>query len=169
MADVGAPKRVALMSTVFPNRGPFMSSETSKPDDVYNCFAWAAEKDTLIWWDHVDRPGHYWPSAVARQHSLAAYQESFAAHGYSLCDSGVPEQGYEKIVFYADNSGHATHAAREAPEGGWSSKLGEEEDIWHSAPEVLNGPLYGNASFFMKRPTKRALRRLFQVMASGLG
>lgn len=34
-----------------------------------------------------------------------------------------------------------------------TSKLGEEFDIEHDSPEVLNGPAYGTAKIFMKRKT----------------
>ena len=45
-----------------------------------------------------------------------------------------------------------THAARQLPDGKWTSKLGPFEDIKHSTLVCLKGPLYGEPDTYMKRP-----------------
>jgi hypothetical protein len=151
--------------SAFPNVNPWNHRPTSEQDGLYNCFAWAAERDMLAWWDHLDEPGHYWPETVPRQWTLAAYLASFEAHGYNACSSSDVEGGYEKLAIYVNDSGQPEHAARQQA-AGWSSKLGEEEDIWHDAPRVLEGPYYGAVSVYMKRPTKAGLRRIFQFLSA---
>jgi hypothetical protein len=44
------------------------------------------------------------------------------------------------------------HAARSLPNGAWTSKLGDDEDIEHSTLAVLEGREYGRAKVFLKRP-----------------
>jgi hypothetical protein len=44
-----------------------------------------------------------------------------------------------------------THAARQLPDGQWTSKLGKYVDIEHSAPEDVAGGVYGEVMQFMKR------------------
>lgn len=47
-----------------------------------------------------------------------------------------------------------THAARQLPNGLWTSKLGQLEDITHATPQVIAGSDYGEVMQFMKRPLK---------------
>ena len=44
-----------------------------------------------------------------------------------------------------------THAARQLPDGWWTSKLGPDEDILHRTPQGLAGDLYGHVRMVMKR------------------
>jgi hypothetical protein len=44
-----------------------------------------------------------------------------------------------------------THAARSLPNGRWTSKLGNGEDIEHITLAVLEGDLYGKVRVFLKR------------------
>jgi len=61
------------------------------------------------------------------------------------------EPSYEKVVIYANAGGTPTHMARQLPSGKWTSKLGQKEDIEHSAVTDVEGPLYGVATVFLKR------------------
>jgi hypothetical protein len=58
------------------------------------------------------------------------------------------EPGKEKVVLYASLNPDATirsvtHAARQEPDGTWTSKLGGLALIRHVTPESLRGPTYG--------------------------
>ena len=75
--------------------------------------------------------------------------ELFRGVGYEPCNDGSLETGNEKIAIYAMNS-EPTHAARQLPNGQWTSKLGQYEDIVHSTPEELQGDnkySYGRVGF----------------------
>jgi len=68
------------------------------------------------------------------------------------CTSADPEPGFDKIEIYADADGLVTHAARRWKEDqGWSSKLGEENDICHFTLDSLEGEAYGKVVRIMKR------------------
>lgn len=71
--------------------------------------------------------------------------------GFEQCDSGEAEEGYEKVAIYARND-FWKHAALLRRDGKWVSKLGEDEDIEHDAPDTLEGGTYGTVHCFMKRP-----------------
>src|SRR5258708_31227200 len=93
----------------------------------------------------------YWPSSAPRNESLGAFIKAFESIGYELADD-VPRKtkGYERITLYALN-GRPTHAAKQLPNGKWSSKLGGAEDIEHTLTG-LHGEKYGKAVHFMPRP-----------------
>ena len=88
---------------------------------------------------------------MPREVTLAAFIEAFGLLAYEKCDDGILEEGYQKIVLYVDDSGKPTHAARQLPNGAWTSKLGELEDIVHVTVDDVNGPLYGAPVQFMRR------------------
>jgi len=69
--------------------------------------------------------------------------------GYSPCSDGSPEAGWEKVALYATDEG-PTHAARQMPNGRWTSKLGPEEDIEHEL-QGLSGAFYGSVVRFLRR------------------
>ena len=120
---------------------------TSEISDVYNCIAWAAGDDT-IWWSHS--PGSYWPDSVPRSPKVEALVQVFETLGYLVCDSQEIESGYEKVGIYAQ-SGEWTHAARQLPDGQWTSKVGQFEDITHPALQNLTGDDYGFVHCVMRR------------------
>jgi len=74
----------------------------------------------------------------------------FATLGYEDCDGEEFEDGFEKIVIFADANGTPTHVARQVASGSWTSKLGPLEDIRHSLRGLLGGP-YGHIVRFMRR------------------
>lgn len=125
---------------------------TSPPTDRFNCLAWAAG-DTTQWWQPT--APHYWPPTAPRDFSLAACAQAYAALGYTPCEGEEPEQGFEKIALFADEEGLASHAARQLPEGRWSSKIGQLEDIEHNLHD-LTGTLYGKVAQILKRPRPNA-------------
>jgi hypothetical protein len=92
---------------------------------------------------------------VSKEYNLTSYSRVFAVRGYTPCDTGELEQGYEKIAIYADSMGIPTHAARQKESGVWMSKLGELEDIEHETLGALEGPGYGVVAQIMKRPRRK--------------
>lgn len=120
---------------------------TSEMAAIYNCFAWAAGESHRTW----DTAGaYYWPPGVERIDSIAAYVEAYRAHGFEVCDGDELEAGFEKIALYADGT-EPTHAARQLPDGAWTSKLGFLEDITHRSVRALEGSEYGRVALVMKR------------------
>jgi hypothetical protein len=87
---------------------------------------------------------------VAREETLAAFRDAFASLGYEDCSSEDPEPGFEKVALFAGAQGEPLHAARQQPEGRWTSKLGELEDIEHDLRD-LEGAVYGAVVLLMKR------------------
>jgi len=117
----------------------------------YNCIGWAAGSDVQWWWP---TGRYYWPPNVAREETVDAFIRAYGTLGYVQCDNGAAEDGFEKIVIYGKaEAGHIlpTHAARLLPNGRWTSKLGNFEDIEHSCPEDLNCPPYGKPVCYLKR------------------
>ena len=132
------------------------SQITSPATRRYNCIAWAAKDDRRWWWPDPFEIG-YWPIPVNnRSVTLAGFVEAFISLGYKLSTSGELEPNTEKIAIYGIDcpGGQATptHAARQLPSGDWTSKLGSFEDITHTTPEAVNGPIYGHVMAFMSRP-----------------
>jgi hypothetical protein len=121
---------------------------TSSATQDYNCIAWAAGDDQRWWWP--DLAGvRYWPPGVPRLESLSAFQAAFATLGYSTCNDELLELGFENIAIFADGQG-PQHAARQLANGGWTSKLGEVDDIEHELRD-LEGSDYGGVVAFMRR------------------
>lgn len=95
---------------------------------------------------------YYWPHGVPRQLTLEGYAQAFKTLGYTPCDTSEVESGFEKIAIYVDhNTGVPTHAARQLPDGKWTSKLGKLEDIEHETLEGLTGSAYGSVRVILRR------------------
>jgi hypothetical protein len=121
---------------------------------IYNCIAFAADRDDRWWWP--DPYGVcFWPPGIAREENLNAFVEVFKTQGYELCSDGNAEEGYEKIVIY-EKDGKPTHAPKQTPDGKWKSKLGSWEDIEHNSTEAVETWAgvgnYGKAKLYMRRP-----------------
>jgi hypothetical protein len=129
---------------------------TSPADASYDCAAWAAAEPER-WWDPAPGSGYYWPPEVARTLSLSNLIAAFATRGYEACEDGRVDPGFEKLALYADENGWPTHVARQLPSGAWTSKLGVSEDIEHAGFEALEGPYYGKAVRFLRRPRSPAV------------
>jgi hypothetical protein len=134
----------------FPRLTPDNHRPMSPATVEYNCVAWAAQ-DTEHWW----QPGLYWPSETpSEEYGVGALHDAFKALGYEPCDHEGPESGFEKVAIYGNNFVY-THAARQLPEGTWTSKLGKAEDIEHNTPDVVAGGIYGEVVEIMRRPARR--------------
>ncbi len=127
---------------------------TSPVTNRYNCIAWAAGNDGKWWWPDANNIG-YWPPNAPREETLDAFIQAYSVLGYKECRDGEMELGFEKVVIYAKVTYGIpipTHAARQLSDGKWTSKLGTLEDIQHSTPEGLNGPVYGTPVLYLRRP-----------------
>jgi hypothetical protein len=143
---------VGHIELVFPGLRGTAYQVTSPPDDTSNCIAWATGDTTRWWWPHEPVPGRrvYWPPGVAREETLEAFCAALATLGYAVCDDERLEPGYEKVALFA-LVGAPKHAARQLPNGRWTSKLGPMEDIEHALHD-LTGMVYGSVVLVLKRP-----------------
>jgi hypothetical protein len=141
---------VAPIEILFPGLCGKDYQVTSPRDHVYNCVAWAAG-DTTRWWWPGDPLRTYWPEGVPRAETLEAFCAAFVTLGYRTCESAEHEPRFEKLALFATAEGYPTHAARQLPDGRWTSKLGRMEDITHALHD-LAGTVYGSVVQIMKRP-----------------
>src|SRR5262245_254612 len=115
----------------FPKLAAPATFEITSPETVaYNCIAWAAEDTSRKWWPDKMGVG-YWPQGVPREATLATFIKAFAALGYEECEDGSLEPEFTKIAIFTKPAGTPAHAARQLPNGRWTSKLGSEVDIEH--------------------------------------
>ena len=132
----------------FPRLTPANHRVTSPATRVYNCVAWAVGEDQR-WWE----PGKFWPCPLlGNNFTVDDVIAAFRTAGYDVCADGVLVAGYEKVAIYADGFDDPTHAARQLPDGRWTSKLGPDEDIEHDTAEDVSGGLYGDIVQYMRRP-----------------
>jgi hypothetical protein len=126
---------------------------TSERSGVYNCIAWAAGDDSRWWWpDAGDDLGiSYWPDGAPRSEEPGCFVSAFVTLGHAICKDGSLEEGLEKVAIYHLDYGRPTHAARQLPDGAWTSKLGQGFDVSHTL-EAIEGPAYGLATLFLARP-----------------
>jgi hypothetical protein len=132
--------------TLFPRLTATNHRVTSPSTTLYNCIAWAAD-DTKNWW----QPGLHWPFPThPLDDTIAELRKVFESLGYEECPSSDWQPGLEKVALYGVLEIY-THVARQLSDGKWTSKLGNEEDIEHDAPESVAGGIYGEVVLFMKR------------------
>lgn len=131
----------------FPNLNDQNHKTTSVWDETYNCIAWAAGSSDQ-WWDVES--GYHWPEGARSGKDVVNPVEAFRTLGYVHCIDGQHEEEFEKVALYAKGS-EWTHAARQLPNGSWTSKLGSAEDIEHLSPELIQGTVYGSVHCFMKK------------------
>ena len=109
----------------------------------------AQAADTLV--SHASPAQCYWPIPVTDPPSVAALIAAYKALGYEVCSDAKFEFLWERVIIYAHMPDEYTHAARQLPDGRWTSKLGEGIDLTHRIPEDLAGPLYGQPVQTMKK------------------
>jgi type VI secretion system secreted protein VgrG len=129
------PQERAFVRTLhFPNLGEqyeVLAPRTPR----YNCIAWSAGITNR--WE--------WPAPNGRKATVRDFDQFYARFGYRrvrTLDYRV-QPGVDKVVLY----GHVrrgqpiepTHAARQAPNGTWTSKLGKAPLIRHLTPDSVNG------------------------------
>ena len=136
----------------YPNITEKNYKHTSPSTNLYNCIAWAAIVDDK-WWEPDPYYNYYWPQGVKREYTIEAYMDAYRTEQFEECESSKYEKDFEKIAIYIDSrTKEPLHAARLLENGHWTSKLGQSIDISHTKLSVLEGPKYGVASKFMKRP-----------------
>jgi hypothetical protein len=140
------------LETLFPALRGTDYRLASPKDRKYNCIAWAAADFQRWWWPDPppDDAGYFWPPGVSHAATVAAFVAAFATLGYEPGEGEAAEAGWERIALYATADGVPTHAARQLPNGRWSSKLGRGEDIEHGLHD-LEGEIYGTVVQIMKR------------------
>src|ERR1017187_5595596 len=104
----------------------------------YNCVAWAADGDAEIWWEPIAEPGFYWPKGISDDGTVKSYSEVFKLLGYEECESEQFELFYEKIILYGFPGEWFSHVAYQLYTG-WTSKLGDWQDIKHRTSQGLEG------------------------------
>jgi len=138
-------REVALL---FPRLNDSEFDVRSDATDEYNCIAWAAGVNN----DWLDPTlGCSWPDSLPRNYVTKTFLMLYQKLGYVLCEDGRLEKGYEKVALYERN-GLCKHAARQLPNGLWTSKLGKLFDIEHQRLDGLIGKDYGVIVHFLKRP-----------------
>jgi hypothetical protein len=143
---------VARLEYLFPGLRRSAYRVTSPADRDYNCIAWAVGHAGAWWWPvPVDDPDTHWPPGVDRVLSVTAFVQALATVGFAVCEGEDPEPDFEKVALFADADGLPTHAARQLPDGRWTSKLGRSEDIEHDL-HALAGDIYGSVVLILKRP-----------------
>jgi hypothetical protein len=133
----------------FPHGNANGAVETGPADWRYNCIAWAAGRTDAWWWPDVDGDG-FWPEGAPREETVAAFVAAFATLGFTPCENSDHEPGWEKVALYAVND-TPTHAARQLPDGKWTSKLGRGPLVTHNTPHGVEGPVYGIACAYLRR------------------
>lgn len=144
------PERDETVEGLFPELSPGNYSITSPMTEQYNCIAWAAGDTKRPWWPQEP---FYWPPGVLRAETRRAFQDAFQSLGYyQVATSDASEEGLEKIALFEQN-GRPCHAARQLPDGRWSSKLGDLFDIAHRLHD-LAGEHYGTVVLILQRPRR---------------
>ena len=134
----------------FPNLAQTEYKITSPRTYDYNCIAWAVEEDDRWWSPTSDE--YYWLEGAPTEWNLTAVIQTFGMLGYEPCQNADLEPGFQKVAVFAKASGEPTHAARQLPNGGWTSKLGDWEDIEHELEGIEGEKMYGAVRQIMKRP-----------------
>ncbi|MNR19959.1 hypothetical protein D3C85_1367780 [compost metagenome] len=134
----------------FPNsqNEPFLLTSPQTP--IYNCIAWAFGDSTKWYWP-TDYPPNYWPPNIRRELDLQSFIELYQLIGYEQCIDANFEVGFEKIAIFAFPNGEPTYAARQLPNGNWTSKMGPWHDVEHTLNSMNNSVGYGNATVIMSR------------------
>jgi len=139
----------SLIEVRFPGLRSSAFQITSPKSRDYNCIAWAAQDAERWWWPEAENDAAYWPLNAPWEETVAAFVAAFSTLGYMPCSGHVSERGFEKVALFA-LAELPTHAARQLPNGRWTSKLGMSEDIEHEL-NALEGEIYGNVVLIMRR------------------
>lgn len=162
-----APQRDWDLLAPSRDRSGFVVKCRSTPS--YNCIAWAVG-DQRHRWSYSE--GDVWP--VRRSGDADTLRQLFEWLGYEPCSGPELEPGYVKVALYATAGpfGSWQHAARQLPDGTWSSKCGNLEGVLHKSPACVEGRTpfvpYGSVYGFMRARTSffaRARRWFKRVMA----
>jgi hypothetical protein len=76
----------------FPRLGSTGFKVTSPATPRYNCIAWAAGDQSRWWWPTLP---YWWPPQVPREDTVEAFVRVYAMLGYTPCQDGTLEAGFE--------------------------------------------------------------------------
>ena len=124
---------------------------TSLPTGNYNCIAWALEDTTRFYWTGPEA-FFYWESDLPREETIDSFVQLFARYDYEICQNALKERGYTKIALFTKDD-IPTHAARQLPNGLWTSKLGILEDVRHTL-SAISGGIYGSVALVLKKKNR---------------
>ena len=143
-----AKRKSLLTLPSFPNSKvePFVI--TSSATGNYNCIAWASEDTEHFYWP-IPEPFFSWHNDAIQEETIEAFVSFFQLYGYIICEHDKKEKGVTKVALFAKDN-IPTHAARQLPNGSWTSKLGILEDVRHSLFAISEG-LYGDVVLYLKR------------------
>jgi hypothetical protein len=136
----------ARLQQAFPALRNAAEQITSDCSPKYNCIAWAMEDTEQWWWPEGLA---FWPAGIRRELSLGVFVEAFATRGFVREADASLEPACDKMAIFAIDD-EPTHAARQLPNGSWTSKCGPLEDIEH-ALHVLEGTTYGTVAVILAR------------------
>lgn len=127
---------------------------TSPDTFTYNCIAWAMGDDThRVWPWAEDHQIVVWPEGIPHSLNIRNLIRAFNRMGYRRCTSEALTSGKQKVAIFANKEcNEFTHAARQLPDGSWTSKIGDMNDIRHSL-HALEGDIYGNVAVIMQKTT----------------
>ena len=72
-------------------------------------------------------------------------------YGFEICENLMVENGFDKVVLYGTANRGFEHVALQLPNGNWTSKMGDYEDIEHYSLDAVAGDFYGHPLIYMKR------------------
>lgn len=148
-----ATSRDKNIETYFPALQSTGYTVTSPQTTTYNCIAWSLGLNNRWFWP--DKGGqYYWPDEIPREANVEAFALCFSKLGFEESDNPSLEKSYEKVALFVDNQSNPTHAARQLPNGMWTSKLGRENDIEHNDLDGICGDYYGKVFKIFKRKVK---------------
>lgn len=156
MVEVGARSGIhglmdkAELERLFPALRESSFRITSPPAGEYNCIAWAAAETGRWWWP---AQGYHWPESIPKEPTLTAFRQMYESLGFRECSSPDRDDGFEKVAVFTGPAGTPTHAARQLPNGRWTSKLGREDDIEHDL-SALEGSWYGRVALLLRRSSE---------------
>lgn len=131
---------IELIEHHFPSLKGGKGYRNTSPDTVvYNCLSWALGIDWAFYSPEPLCAGYVWFYGVEREWSDKTITKIVENHGYQLSDNYDLEEGFEKLAFYYDENDVPEHFARQLPNGKWTSKLGNLNDIEHDTLESLLG------------------------------
>jgi hypothetical protein len=128
--------------------------KTSERTPDYNCIAYVAGDFQKPWWPVPYQAPYFWPiDNVEEDESIKEFIEAFSFLGYECCSDSDFEPDFQKIVIFIDEEGFPSHMAKQLPNGYWSSKCGDLEDIEHDLNSLIGGASmgYGQVAQFMKK------------------
>jgi hypothetical protein len=140
---------------LFPN-GAGQVEDASDPDDTYNCIAWSVNDKARWWWPFdVASPYIYWPADVPREETVEAFVKLYEWPLFTKCDRADREEGYDKDCALGGLRCADARCRWWQEDRGWTSKLGEEQDVVHHSLALLEGGVYGTVAHIMRRKRGR--------------